>query len=796
MLRTHLHAAWRTFVRHRTFSILNIVGLAISLSVFVIMALYIEDELSYDRFHSKASQIYRVVDDKQTPDVLLHSAQTAAPVAPALLKEFPEVKHAVRFIESESLIKYNDKIFEERKIFYSDEDVFEIFSWKLLAGDAASALKFPRSIVISSSSSKKYFGAENPVGKMLQVDGKSFKVTGLMQDLPANSHIQFDFLVSMKTAEEKNSGYDWMFTNWYSSNFYTYILLPEEYAIDKLQSQMKAFDLRHRESDNNTKHNYQFEALSSIYLHSDRDNQIGKTGNMSSLYAFAVTAFFILIIACINFINLSTARSVLRAKEVAVKKVAGAARSQMAMQFFTESLLMCGIALFCAITVSYIILPWFNEFSGKQISLDLFSGLHIGVMISVFLLISFLSGLYPAVVLSRFNPVQALKGKVNSSAWGILLRKGLVVFQFGISVVLIVCSIVVYNQMKYMRQKDLGFKSSQTMVINFEGDSRVKERMSYIKNELLKIQGVKQITASSNIPGDGNAGKWSMNFVTKTGDTIRTELPIYTGDYNFLSQYDIPVIAGRGFSEQFADDSITSMLINESAVKQLGFASARDAIGVTVGMYPNDAKVTGVIKDFHFESLQNKIQPLAMRLLNFRYRLFSVRLEASNLQHTLTSIEKRWNQLVPERPIEYSFLDDNFQRQYQSEIRFGQVFAVFTVLAVLIACLGLFGLALFSVQQRRKEVGVRKVLGANMVSIVATLSKDFVKLVSIAIIIACPLAYYFMKGWLVNFAYRVDISIWIYLLAGAIAIFIALITIGYQTMRAAVANPVKSLRSE
>ena len=474
MFTNYIKTAWRNIIRNKAFSALNIAGLAISLTAFMLMALYIEHELSYDKFNRQAANIYRVVDDKQTPDVLLRSAQTAAPVAPALQQDFPEIKEAVRLIENEGLVKYNTNLFEERNIFFSDESIFRIFSFNLVKGNAGNALKEPNTIVLTTAMAQKYFGDAEPLGRLMEVGGSLLKVTGVMADVPENSHLQFDFLISMSTAQQKGSGYDWLFTNWYSNNFYTYILLPKGYQADKLTAKLGNFDKQHQEANSTTVHNYALEKLTDIYLKSDRDNQVGKTGSLSNIYIFSITALFLLLIACINFINLSTARSATRAKEVAVKKVAGAARSQIIQQFLLESFFISAISIAIAVLFVKLALPAFNSFSGKSLSINLLSPLHCFVLLALLVGIGLISGNYPAFILSGFKPVTALKGKVDASSWSISIRKGLVVFQFAISVILIVCSLVVYKQMNYLQQHDLGFKSSQTMVINFEGDDRLE----------------------------------------------------------------------------------------------------------------------------------------------------------------------------------------------------------------------------------------------------------------------------------------------------------------------------------
>lgn len=796
MLNNYLKFSIRNIKRNRLFSAINIFGLAISLTALILMALYIENEWSFDRFHEKAQRIYRVADDKQTPDILIRSAASAAPVAPALLTDYPEVQEAARINATEALVKYENKLFEERKIFYADPGLLNIFSFKMMKGNPANALKDPMSIIVTEQIAGKYFGTAEPLDKILSLDDKNMKVTGVIKNIPANSHLNFDFLVSMSTAQQKGSGNEWLFTNWYSNNFYTYLLLPENYDVNRLTARMEDFDKRHHENGSTTKHHYALEKLTDIYLHSDRENQAGKTGSITNLYVFSAAALIILLVACVNFINLSTARAAERAKEVAIKKVAGAAKGQMIIQFFTESFLMTLISLTIAIILASAFLPAFNNFSGKSLSLDLFSIIHTTSLLVLLIGIALLSGSYPAFILSGFKPASALKGKIRASLWSIGIRKGLVVFQFAVSIVLIVCSLVIYRQLQYMQQHDLGFKSSQTMVINFEGDNTVQQQYQTIRRQMLNIAGVKKVTASSNVPGDRNANTWSMDFAKKNGDTVSTELAIYLADFNYLDQYAIPIIAGRGFSEQYAADSTVSMLINETALKKLGFNNADEVIGIHVGMYPKDGKVIGVFKDFHFESLQKSVAPLVIRVIPSKFRLFSIEINSGNIRQTVAEIEKTWSKSVPQRPLEFSFLDESYNKQYQSEIQFGKVFAIFTSLAIIVACLGLFGLALFSIQQRTKEIGIRKVLGASVTGITSLLSKDFIRLVFIAILIASPISWYVMTKWLQDYSYHIEISWWLFVIAGSLAVVIALLTISFHAVKAAIANPVKSLRAE
>ncbi|OOQ56634.1 ABC transporter permease [Mucilaginibacter pedocola] len=796
MVRYQLKFAFRHLMRSKTFTAINISGLFVSLTAVILMSLYIENEMSYDRFNKNAKDIYRVVDDKRTNALMQHGAGSPGPLAPLLKNDFPQVRHAVRFIDGEALVKYQDKVFEERHLYFADPEVFQVFDLPMLNGTANHALTEPMSVVLTGSTARKYFGGSDPIGKSIIMNNESLKVTGVIKDIPSNSHLSFDILISMSTAQKKDSGYDWLFTNWYSNNFYTYVLLNNTESATELNAQFDNFAERHNANTSNTKHHYSLEKLTDIYLHSDRENQAGKTGNITSLYVFAAITLFVLLIACVNFINLSTARAVERSKEVGVKKVNGVSRSSLIIQFFTESFLMVGLALLLAVAASAMLMPAFDQFAGKNIRFDLMTPLHLSALALVLCTVAILSGVYPALILSRFDPIAALKGTVRSSARRTLIRKGLVVFQFSISIVLIISTIVVYSQLQFMQRHDLGFKPSQTLVINFEGDGTVQKQNNFIVNELSRVKGVRSVSASSEVPGSSFSGGWSMEFAKKGGDTIHAELPIYLTDFNFMKQYNIPMVAGRGFSSAFAADSATSMIINESAMRKLGFKNADEAIGVNVQMYPNDAKIIGIYRDFHFQSLQKPIEPLAMRIMPAKFRVFSVEMETSDVKRTVSDIEKLWKSIAPQRPLEYSFLNEKFDQQYEAEIKFGQMFGLFTTLAISIACFGLFGLALFSVKQRRKEIGIRKVIGASVFRITALITKDFISLVFIALVIACPVALFAMNYWIRTFAYRITLGWWIFAGSGLIAIFIALCTISYQALKAALANPVNSLRND
>ncbi|HTL08403.1 MAG TPA: ABC transporter permease [Chitinophagaceae bacterium] len=796
MLRSAFVYAFRQLRSNRVFTGLNILGLLASLTAFILMVLFIEDELQFDRFHANAENIYRVEDEKETNNALVATASSAAPVAPALLREFPEVKQAVRMIKTEALVKNGDQLFEERKIFYADSHFFDLFSFPLLSGSSATALANTDNIVLTASMAMKYFAGLDVVGKTLLVDGKSMIISGVLQDIPRRSHLSFDFLISMATAEENGSGYEWMFSNWYSNNFYTYISLKDKQSLAGLSRQLPAFDLRHREAQGHTVHHYTLVPLTAVYLRSGRGNQPGKTGSYTNIYIFTLVALFILLIACVNFINLSTATAQTRAKEIAIKKVAGASRWAIVTQFMAESFLTVTVSMALALLAAALLLPWFNGFVDKQLQLNLGLVNHAVFITALVFVMTLLAGSYPAFILSQYKPAASLKGNVAGPVMGAALRKGLVVFQFTASVVLIICVSVMYAQLKYLQQHELGFSIAQKLVINFEGDASVRQQLEHVKHELLKIPGVEGATASSNVPGDGRVGSWSMNFAKNAGDTSEAQFAIYLTDFDFIQRYGIRIVEGRAFSRAYGKDSAVGIIINEAAVKKLGLRSAAEAIGMKVGMYPTDAKVIGVMGDFHYESLQKAVEPICLRILPSNLRVLTLDITTSNMRQTMAAIMEQWKILCPQRPLEYAFLNESYNRQYAADTKFGQLFGLFTVLAIIIASLGLFGLASFSISKRRKEIGIRKVLGAGVLDIALLTSRQFLLLVLLSVLIAIPIGGWCMQQWLLAFSSRISLSFWLFLQAGAIALLIAVSTVSSLAVKAALANPARSISTE
>lgn len=794
MLRNYFKIAFRNLWRHKIFSLINIMGLAIGMTACILIYLYISFELSYDSFHRKADHIYRIVSDLKTPDEVIRQNVPAPAVAPNLKDEFPEVSAFVRMTSWDDIaVKKGDIKLIEKTITWADSSFFEIFDFGLLKGDPHTALKEPHTVVISERTAKKYFGKSDPIGQTLQfADGSLVaKVTGVMKNIPENSQIKAELLLSMSTVStEMAPDLD---KDWGSYGGYAYLLLKPGTDAKALERKFPAFLEKRNGAAMKKAQMYPtltLEPLRDVYLHSTRDGQ--KKENISNVYVFAVVAVFILLIACFNFVNLTTARSADRAREVGIRKVAGAERRQLTKQFIGESLAICLIAFLLAILFSSVLLPSFNYLAGKTISHSIFENVYC--LLALFLAavgVGVLAGIYPALVLSSYKPVIVLKGKYSGGSNGLLLRKVLVVSQFAISIGLIVATIIVYNQMNYMRSRDLGFSKDQIIVMNTYGDPA----KNVFRQALDQMPAVKSVAMSANVPGSVNSSAYS-EIENKKGVLQVTALDLYFVDFDYIDQFKMKIIAGRGFSRNFGTDSTQAMVLNESAVKLLGYASPQEAIGKRYKQWGSEGKIIGVIKDFNFRSLQQPINPLSMRMNREYYYLLSVNISAVDLPATITAIEKKWKELIPSWPFNYYFMDEFFDRQYRSEERFGKLFLNFAILAILISCLGLFGLASYSTLQRTKEIGIRKVLGASVASIVGLLSKDFLKLVAIAALIAFPVAWFAMDKWLQDFAYRIGVSWAAFVLAGILTTLIALFTISFQAIRAAIANPVRSLRAE
>jgi len=796
MLKNYFKVAVRNLLHNKFFSSINIMGLAVGMTACFLIFQYVRYESSYDSFHTKADRIYRVVTDAVTSAKTIHGGVTTPPVGIYLKKDFPEVEDAVRFTRDGFLVTKGSVKFQEKSAVLADSSLFRIFDFPLVAGDRNTALKEPMSIVLSETAAKKYFGASNPLGQHVLLTGGAIDatVTGIMKDIPENSQIQTDMFVSL-SSWERIYGISNQDSLWSTAHqYYTYILLRPHTDVSALEKKLPAFMEFHRGAEARKLQLFEtllLEPLRAVYLRSTRDGFIAG-GNIRNVYIFSIIAVFILVIAAVNFVNLTTARSTIRAKEVGVRKVVGAARSQLARQFIGESVIICWMAFLMTLLLGSLLMPWFNHLAGKQVSPHFLSRPTDAAIL--FLLSSFIgiiAGIYPSLVLSSFKAISVLKGRFATSKQGLLLRKGLVVFQFTISIVLILGTIVIFRQLRYMRNQDLGFNKDQEMIIETNFD----KNQDVFKQSLSSIPGVVSSVYSSGVPG-GGFGQVYTELENRSGEMQKTIVDRYFVDFDFIPQYDLKVVAGRAFSKGLSADSTQAMMINESALGLLGYHSPQEALGRKWTQRGNHGTIIGVCKDFHYKGLIEEIHPLVLRVNTREFNTISIKMSTAHLPETLRAIESNWNKAIPNRPFEFTFLNELFDKQYKSEDRFGNLFLNFAVLAIFISCLGVLGLASYSTVQRTKEIGVRKVLGASVGNIVRLLSTDFIRLVLLAFLIASPLGWYAMHTWLNGFAYRTSLSWQVFALAGGVSLSIVLMTISYQAIKAAVANPVKSLRTE
>jgi len=807
MFKNFFKIAIRNLWKNKGFSAINIIGLATGLATCLLIILYVLDELSYDRYNKNAERIYRVDNEIKFAENYFDLSVAPANMGPAMAKELPAIEKMTRLRWYGGFsVKKGTENLKEGRVGYADSSLFDVFTLPMLAGDPKSALRDPHSLVITETIAKKYFNRIDVVGKNLLInDTGNYKITGVIKDIPAQSHFYFDFFVPL--SENPDSRND----NWLSNNYSTYVLLKKNTDVALFEKEVNKLLVRYAGPQLKQVANISFEQfvkngdyirsslmpLTKIHLHSNKTGELWGNGSIQFVYIFSAIALFILLIACVNFMNLSTARSANRAKEVGVRKVLGSVRKHLIGQFLTESVLISFIALIIAILIAWLMLSYFNQLSGKSITVhSLFNSWMMISLVGLMLAVGLLAGSYPAFFLSSFQPIVVLKGKLSTGLKRSWLRNGLVVFQFFISISLIIGTIVIYNQLNYIRNKDIGFDRNQVLVIN--NTSVLGEHAKTFRDELLQINGVKSATMSSftpvNYSRSNDAFFASPTIDPKSGVSMQN----WTVDENYLSTLDIKLLQGRNFSEQFATDS-SAMLINESAARFLG---GKDLINKKLYRIADiqtkktvEYHVIGIIKDFNFSSLRDVVSPLCLLLQKDNGNI-SVRISTANIPSVINQIKTKWQSMSTDHPFDYEFMDEQFNNLYTTEQRTGNIFIVFAILAILIACLGLFGLVTYAAEQRTKEIGIRKVLGASIPGIVTMIAKDFLKLVFIASVLAFPIAWWAMHKWLQDFAYRVGISWWVFVIAGLAAVSIALITVSFQAIKAAVANPVKSLRTE
>ena len=807
MIRNYFKIALRNLMKYKFISFINLFGLTVGITCCLLILAYIINELSFDRYNRQADNVYRVERtflNPQTGALNLKLAAVAPPAGPLLQNDFKEIKQVTRLLQNNATpFRYEEKMFNEQNSYFADEHLFDVFDVAVTKGNPAKALQEPFSVMLSEDVAKKYFGNDEPLNKVIRMNNQfGLKVTGVYKSFPTNAHLHPEMMISFNTLKDTAVyGEDNLLHNWGNNAFFTYLLLPQNYDPQKLEAQFPAFLNRHITEDNGPIKPSQWTSLSlrkltDIHLLSHMDDEAEENGDIKRVYIFSAIALFILLIACINYMNLSTARSVLRGKEIGIRKVVGARKKELVLQFLCESVLLCWIAALLAFGLAALCLPGLNELSGQHLLISILLKWQILLpLLLVPFVLGILSGIYPALFLSSFQPVKVLKGIMKIGGSGLSFRKALVVVQFSISIILIVSTAIVFQQLRFMQKTSLGFKKDHIITVTY--NSGLKDKYESFKTALLDNANIRGITRSSRIPSGRLLD--AMGSQIDRGDSLaptQADIKFVVADEDFIPTYGVRVVQGRNFSKSFGTDT-SSFLVNEAAVKVLGLKSPEEAIGKRFQYGSRKGQLIGVFNDFHFESMHQRILPLVLFIPRSagNYGRLSIKVSGS-IPAAIAHVESTWKKFLPEIPFDYTFLDDNFARLYQSEQRQESIFTLFSFIAIFIACLGLFGLSAFAISQRVKEIGIRKVLGADVSTIVALLSKDFLKLVIIAAVLAFPVAWYAMHKWLEDFAYRIAIPWWIFPAAGIIAAIVAFSTISFQAIKAATANPVKNLRTE
>jgi putative ABC transport system permease protein len=801
MYKNYFLTAWRNIKKHKGYSFINISGLAVGMACFILIFLWIRHELSYDKYHQKTDQIYRTCIYSNFSGNEFYSAQTPAPLSPALLEEFPEVTHATRLLKVQRDIQWNEENTVEKRFYYADPSIFDVFTIPLLQGDPQHALDQPNSVIITESTAKKYFKNANPIGKILKVNNEKFyQITGVAEDVPSSSHFHFDFLTSISSLQRIHENRD----NWDESFLYTYFVLDDNASPEQLEAKFPqmvekyigpdiqaAFGMSVKEWSEKSGNSFRYyvQRLKDIHLRSNLMGEIEANGDIRYVYIFLIVGLMTLLIACINFINLATARSMSRAKDVGIRKVLGADKPKLISQFLIDSIVLSLLAFVLAMILVNVFLPFLNQISGKDLTLNILDKPDLmGCLLGVIVIVGILAGSYPAFYLASFHPMGVLRGKILQGAKSSKARKGLVLFQFSITITILICSVVIHKQLFYMENKKLGFHEDQVLVISHA--DALGNQIDAFKREIERNHHIIRSSASSSIPGD----EFSSHSISHEGASLekRNVVTYLLTDNDFLETYGLELKEGRSFSHDLSTDK-EAVVVNESAVKSLGF---KKPIGKKIGTVTLNRTIIGVVKDFHFSSVREKIGPLAIYRTDHGWNSISVRIQPEDISKSIPFLKRQWEKFVQNEPFDFYFLDEKMNQLYSFEHKIGQLSSIFSFLAVGIACLGLFGLASFTAERCTKEIGIRKVFGASVVNIVIMQSKEFTKWVLAANVAAWPLAFYLMKNWLQNYAYRADLSIWIFVMSAAGTYLIALLTVSYQSIKSAMANPIHSIRNE
>jgi putative ABC transport system permease protein len=806
MLKNLIKVAFRNIWKKKLFSLINIVGLSVGIACFFLITINVRHEFSYDKFQKNGDRIYRVALERIYPDNVIFYAIIPYSIGDAMVSDFPEIERMTRVLANRNpiMLRYQDKSYEERKILFVEPNFFEMFSVSLIKGTPENIFATPNSMVMTKDTAIKYFGDEDPVGKYITTPQGPALVSGVCENIPENSHMEFDFLVSLNLLGLQNR------PNYISFSVNTYVMLKEGVSSGDVEAKMPALVERYAAGPIQAQtglsfkeyvaagngYHYFFQPLRDIHLHSQLESEIKANGNITYVYILIAIAAFLIIIACINFMNLATARSTSRAREVGIRKIVGSTKGSLIRQFLFESLVMSLISVAVAFFIVQFLLPVFNRLSRNQLEIHyLQDPFYITLLLGLGIIVGFMAGIYPALVLSSFRPVTVLKGRFSTSRTGIRMRNALVIFQFALSIICITMTVLVYRQMDFMQKKDLGFDKENTVVV--ERVFTLQNQGEAFKQELRRLPGVVSAAGSNTVVSGGYY--YGIMFQAEGDPEVKTTRGMNI-DEDFIETMGLKIIQGRGFSREFNEER--NVIINESTIKEFGW---NDPVGMkikylgTEGEPTGEYTIIGVVKDFHYNSLHSPINSFVLLSIPNDQRAFGnlqIKIAPDNISQTLTAIEQKWREFNPQEPVSYYFLDDKLDEMYGNEKTSGQIFSIFSLLAIVIACIGLFGLSSYMAEMRTKEIGIRKVLGSTSPKIVLLLSKDFARLVLLAFIVAVPVAYFAMSRWLQNFAYRAGIQVWIFLLAGTAAVLIAQLTISFQALKAANTDPAEALRFE
>lgn len=794
MFRNLVKTAVRNILRDKGYSLINVLGLTIGITSAIFLLLYVLDELSYDRFHSNGDNIYRVITNITEVDDEFTWVVAQTPFGPTVKNKYPEVTEYVRFMNTgRPLFKKGDLRFYEERIFAADSAVFDVFTYDFVEGDPATALHEPNTMVLTEDLAKKYFGNESPLGETLDSENNSYKITGVIKNVPKNAHFSFDGLISVSSLDERmQTG------SWGSFGVRTYLYTPNlkdasdfEAKLSEIYDEFCAPIFKQY----GINFIYELQKITDIHLHSRHEGESDTNGDIKYVYIFTAVAIFMLIIASINYMNLATARSARRSKEVGIRKVMGSFRGQLIGQFLTESLLLTIVSFLLSIVLTVALLPFFNDLLEKEIAVTVLGNPVILLgLLAIVTFVGIAGGSYPAFYLSSFKPALVLKSKLSARGGNAFLRKGLVILQFSISIVMIVCTWLVYDQLQFMRHKDLGFDKEHVIRIGMQSNA-VRQKYNVLRARLLEENEVFNVATATTSPGYG-VGKNLINVEDQNGEMVERGIDLYGIDYDYMSTLGFRIVEGRDFSREIPSDTTRAVLVTEGMIDRMGWESA---IGRKFSFSQDEDSepllVVGVVQDYHHASLYDIIEPILFYLREDN-RVLHIKVDGTDIKSSLAKVESVWSEVHPDQPFDYNFLDQEFEEQYNNDEKRGQIFTIFAVLTMIVACLGLLGLASYNAEQRTKEISIRKVVGANIQSLVVLVSREFMLMVLISILIGSPIAYYFMTQWLQNFAYSMDMNWFTFAYAAAMAIVITFGTVSYHTFRAAIANPVDALKEE